>query len=215
MTDAVGTPRQVFDAAYYRRFYRDRPVHDRRRIGQLASGVTGMCAWWQVPVRSVLDVGAGTGLWRQWFASERPGVVYRSIDVSDYACRRYGHDHADISTWQPSAPADLVVCQGVLQYLDDAACSRAIANLAVACAAVLYLEVPTAADRDKVIDTDATDLDVHWRSGAWYRRRLRRHFIAVGGGLFAVRAAGLRFYELEAEPGAQATAASTASEKTR
>jgi hypothetical protein len=117
--------------------------------------------------------------------------------------------------WRPSEPADLVVCQGVLQYIEDAACSRAIANLASACAAVLYLEVPTVADREEVIDPDATDLDIHWRTGAWYRRRLGRHFRALGGGLFAARAAGLRFYELEAEPTTQATAARRSSEKTR
>jgi len=90
------------------------------------------------------------------------------------------------------------VCQGVLQYLDDAACSRAIVNLAAACGALLYLELPTAGDLYEVIDPDATDLDVHWRTGAWYRRRLGRHFRAVGGGLYVARAAGLHFYELEA-----------------
>jgi SAM-dependent methyltransferase len=215
VTDLAGTPRQVFDAAYYRRFYRDQPVHDRRRIAQLASGVTGMCAWWDVPIRSVLDVGAGTGLWRDWFAAERPRVAYRSIDVSEYACQRYGHEHADISRWQPDEPADLVVCQGVLQYIDDDACANAIRNLAAACGAVLYLEIPTAGDRDEVIDPEATDLDIHWRPGAWYRRRLRRHFTAIGGGLFAARAAGLHFYELETEPRAQATAARRESENTR
>ncbi len=221
--EVATTPRQVFDAAYYRRFYSDRPVHDARRIGQLAGGVTGMSAWWEVPIRRVLDVGAGTGLWRDWFAREKPNVTYHSVDVSPYACRRYGHEQADITTWQPREPADLVVCQGVLQYIDDAGCTRAIANLAAACAAVLYLEVPTLGDRDEVIDPDATDLDIHWRTGAWYRQRLRRHFNAVGGGLFVARAAGLHFYELEMEPrrsartGArtQATAASRSSENTR
>jgi hypothetical protein len=95
-------------------------------------------------------------------------------------------------------PADLVVCQGVLQYLEDAACSRAIVNLAAACGALLYLELPTAGDLDEVIDPDATDLDVHWRTGSWYRRRLGRHFRSIGGGLYVTRAAGLHFYELEA-----------------
>jgi Methyltransferase domain len=194
----TGTARQVFDADYYRRFYRDRPVHDRRAIAHLATGVTGLSAWWGITIRSVLDIGAGTGLWRDWFAAERPRVAYRSIDVSEYACRRYGHEHADISRWRPAAPSDLVVCQGVLQYLDDHACSRAIGNLAAACRTLLYLEVPTAGDLDEVIDADATDLDIHWRPAAWYRRRLGRHFRCIGGGLYAPRRAGLHFYELEA-----------------
>jgi trans-aconitate methyltransferase len=189
--------RSVFDAAYYRRFYRDRPVHDRRRIAQLAQGVTGLCGWWGVPVRRVLDVGAGTGLWRDWFAQERPNVRYQSVDVSEYACRRYGHEHADISEWRPSRPADLVVCQGVLQYLDDRRCGAAISNLAAATRSVLYLEVPTSGDRDDVIDPGATDLNIHWRSGAWYRRRLHAHFTELGCGVFAARNAGRHFYELE------------------
>jgi len=210
-----GSVRRDFDASYYRRFYRDCPVHDRRRIAQLASGVTGLSAWWGISLRSVLDVGAGTGLWRDWFGAERPQVAYRSIDVSDYACRRYGHEQADISRWQPETPSDLVVCQGVLQYLDDASCSRAIGNLGAACRALLYLEVPTAGDLDEIIDPDATDLDIHWRAGSWYRRRLGRHFRCIGGGLYVARAAGLHFYELEMASASQATAASAASEKTR
>jgi trans-aconitate methyltransferase len=193
----TGRPRQRFDADYYHRFYRDCPVHDRRRIADLATGVTGLCGWWGINVRRVLDVGAGTGLWRDWFAAERPHVTYRSIDVSEYACRRYGHEQADISRWRPRTPADLVVCQGVLQYLDDDACSLAIGNLAAACRAVLFLEVPTVGDLDEVIDRDATDMNIHWRTGSWYRRRLGRHFRAMGGGLFVARDAGVNFYELE------------------
>jgi len=102
----------------------------------------------------------------------------------------------------------------VLQYLDDAAGSRAISNLAAACHTLLYLEVPTAGDLVEVIDAEATDLDIHWRPGSWYRRRLGRHFRRIRGGLFVARRAGLHFYELEAEP-PQATAARGVSAKTR
>jgi trans-aconitate methyltransferase len=201
VTDAApGTPRTVFDAAYYRRFYRERPVHDRRRVGRLAEGVTGLMGWWGLPVRSVLDVGAGTGLWRTWFRDHRPGVRYRSIDVSEYACRRYHHEQRDIASWRPERRSDLVVCHGVLQYLDDASCDAAIANLAAATRAVLFLEVPTVTDRDEVIDPTYTDLEIHWRSGAWYRARLRPHFLTLGCGIFVARSEESRFYELELGP---------------
>jgi len=193
----VSEPRTTFDAAYYRRFYRERPVHDARSIHHLASGVLGLCGWWGVPVRRVLDVGAGTGLWGRWFARERPAVRYHAIDVSEYACHRYGHERADIASWQPRRPSDLVICQGVLQYLDDSACTSAIDNLTAATRSVLYLEVPTADDLVNVVDPGYTDLDIHWRTGAWYRRRLRRSFVSVGAGLYVTRASGLRFYELE------------------
>jgi len=49
----------------------------------------------------------------------------------------------------------------------------------------LYLEVPTRADRDSAIDPDGTDLDVHWRTGAWYRTRLSTRFTEIGGVLYA------------------------------
>jgi hypothetical protein len=189
--------RRTFDEAYFRRFYDADPVHDGELVAALASAVVGFCTWWGVTVASVLDVGAGPGLWRDWFDANRPDVRYHGIDASPYACARWGHELADIAGWTPPEAYDVVVCQGVLQYLDDAGASAAIANLARATAAVLYLEVPTASDLEQTIDHDASDLDVHWRTGDWYRRRLAPRFVAVGAGLWARRTARLRFYELE------------------
>src|SRR5215212_11602919 len=176
-----------FDAAYYSRFYGRRPVHDLRRIGHLASGVMELAAWWRVPIRSVLDVGAGKAYWREWLASAHPRVAYHGIDVSEHACRRFGHEHADLATWRPKRRYDLVVCQSVLQYLDNAPATHAIATLAEACRGLLWLEVPTADDRVHSIDPTATDLDVHWRAGGWYRKRLANGFTEIGGGLWLSR----------------------------
>ena len=186
-----------FDAAYYRRFYGDRPVHDRKRIALLATGVLSLAAWWRVPVRTVLDVGAGKGFWRDWLSAERAGVRYHGIDVSEYACRRYGHEQADLTTWEPGHRYDLVVCQSVLQYLDGLDATRALAVLGRACRGLLFLEVPTIADRATVIDPSGTDLDVHWRSGHWYRTRLDPAFVEIGAGLWASRAHPVPFFELE------------------
>lgn len=189
--------RTEFDAAYYRRFYRDRPVHSRARLAQLAEGVAGLSRWWCIPIRSVLEVGAGPGWWRDWAAKHHPPLRAHSIDISPYACRRYGHELADIASWQPARPFDLVVCQGVLQYLGDRAATAAIANLAAATRGLLFLEVPTVADLAGTIERSASDLDVHWRTGAWYRRRLRAHFVELGCGLHAPRGQQVPFYELE------------------
>lgn len=186
-----------FGAEYYRRFYGRNGVHDRRKIAQLASAVHGMCAWWGVTPRSVLDVGAGTGLWRDWYRNTYPGVKVVSTDVSEYACRKYGHEHRDIATWTPSRQFDLVVCHGVLQYPDATATTAAIANIAAACRHVLYLEVPTALDFRTIVDPDATDMDVHQRTGKWYRDRLDMHFIQAGAGLWVRRGGGVLLYELE------------------
>ncbi len=197
---ATPAPRRDFDAAYYRRFYGRRPVHGRRAIGRLAEGVLGLCAWWGIPVRSVLDVGAGPGYWREWLAVNRPAVRYRGVDASPYACRRFGHELGDIAEWRPPRPYDLVVCQDVLQYLDDDRASRAISNLAAATRAVLYLQAPTAGDRRAVIDPLHSDLSAVFRPACWYRDHLARHFCEIGAGLFHPRRSAIRFYELEVAP---------------
>lgn len=186
-----------FDAAYYSRFYGRRPVHDLRRIAHLAAGVIELAAWWRIPVRSVLDAGAGKGYWRDWLATAHPRVSYHGIDVSEHACRRYGHEHADLADWQPARRYDLVVCQSVLQYLDDAQATRAIGALGAASRGLLCLEVPTSDDRLHAIDPTATDLDVHWRSGAWYRTRLDAGFSEVGAGLWLSRRSDAVLFELE------------------
>lgn len=186
-----------FDAAYYRRFYGRRGVHDAKRIAHLARGVTSLAAWWRIPVRSVLDVGAGKGYWRDWLAVEMPKVRYHGLDVSEHACRTYGHERADLATWWPTSRYDLVVCQSVIQYLDDRACAHAISGLAEACAGLLVLEVPTLADRDGAIDPSGTDLEVHWRTGAWYRKRLAEGFTEIGAGLWLSERNPAVFFELE------------------
>lgn len=190
-------PSDRFDAAYYRRFYGRSGVHDARRIGRLATGVFALAAWWRIPIRSVLDVGAGKGFWRDWIEAQAPKVRYHGLDVSEHACRTYGHELADLATWTTRRRYDLVVCQSVIQYLDDRAATDAIATLGDACRGLLYLEVPTRADRDSAIDPAGTDLDVHWRTGTWYRTRLAARFTEIGGGLWMSHDANAVLFELE------------------
>ncbi len=190
-----------FDANYYRRYYGGPGrAHSAREIGRLASGVCGMAGWLGLELRAVLDVGAGTGIWRSWFRRHRPSLRYRSIDVSPYACARYGHERRDISRWRARQRFDLVVCHSVLQYLDDADAARAIDHLGAMCRGVLYLEAITRADV-AILDLDRTDTVMHLRSGAWYRARLEDHFFQVGAGLWASRRSGLLLYELEGPRG--------------
>lgn len=190
-----------FDEAYYRRFYAgEGRVHGPREIAELAAGVCGLARWLGVDVRSVLDVGAGTGLWGRWFRRRLPRVRFRSIDASEHACRRWGHERRDVSSWRAAERFDLVVCHSVLQYLDDAAAARAIANLGAMCRGLLYLEALALEDR-AVLDRAATDLAVHLRPERWYRARLARDFEQVGAGLWAARRAGIRLYALERPAG--------------
>jgi trans-aconitate methyltransferase len=188
---------QRFDAAYYRRFYGRRPVHDRRHIARLGEGVISLASWWRIPIRSVLDVGAGKGYWRDWLAETHPTVKYHGIDTSEYACRCYHHELADIAVWQPRRRYDLVVCQSVIQYLDDGDAAKAIVTLGDACRGLLLFDAPTVADRETVIDPSSTDLDVRWRTGSWYRKRLTVGFTEIGGGLWLSRECHVPFFELE------------------
>ncbi len=189
--------RHDFDAAYYRRFYSgpDR-AHSAAAVARLARGVTDLAGWLGIELGSVLDVGAGPGFWGRFFR-RRPAVRYRAVDVSAHACEKWGHERRDISRWAPRERYDLVVCQGVLQYLDDAAAARAIENLARACRGLLYLEVVTRQDLAEAVDARGTDTLVHAREGEWYRRRLAPHFEQVGAGLWASRRSGVVLYELE------------------
>jgi len=188
-----------FDAAYYRRHYQARAcVHSAAEVGRLASGVVGLAGWLGVELKAALDVGAGPGLWRDWFRRHRPAVRYRSTDLSPFACQEYGHERRDIAAWRSRQRYDLIVCQGVLQYLEAGAAAAAIENLGAMSRGLLYLEAITRRDLAEVVDLTRTDTAVRARSGAWYRRRLQPHFVQVGAGLWAARRAGLRFYELEA-----------------
>lgn len=188
-----------FDASYFRRFYeslRSR-VYGSEQIDYLAHGVTGFVRWFGGEIERVLDVGAGTGLWRQWFSANLPHARYRSIDVSDYACAKYGHEQRDISQWRAREKFDLIVCQGVLPYLDDRACEKAIANMAAMCRGFLYVEAITARDLRDVCDRTRTDVKVRARSAAFYRRALAGHFESLGCGLHHVRGGDKLFYDLE------------------
>jgi hypothetical protein len=194
---------ETFDEAYYERYYgsaRTR-VHSSDDVGKLCAAVVSLLEWWQQPPQTVLDVGAGIGLWRDWFKKHRPSVRYRSTEYSAHACRAYGHEQRDITQWRVKETFDLVVCQGVLPYLDDAGAAKAIENLAAMSAGFLYLEAITKRDIRDVCDGARTDVAVHGRSGSWYRSRLGKHYREVGCGLWCKKDAGVLFYELEAGGG--------------
>ena len=188
-----------FDADYYERFYGSSQtrVHSAQDVAKLCTAVVSFVEWWQHPVRTVLDVGAGVGLWRDWFTKKRPRAVYRSTEYSAHACRAYGHEQRDITRWRAKETFDLVICQGVLPYLDEEGAERAIENLAAMTGGFLYLEAITKRDLREVCDSSRTDVKVYERTGAWYRARLREHYLEAGCGLWCKKDAGILFYELE------------------
>lgn len=186
-----------FDTAYYQRYYGDNGAHDYERIAHLATAVHHLAAWWDIRIASVLDVGSGMGMWRDWYHDSYPNVSVRSIDVSEHACATWNHERRDIASWRPRGKFDLVVCHSVLQYLDNASVVQAFENLSAATRHVMYLELPTKWDYENIVDEDATDLQVYQRSAQWYRGHLSKYFRQVGAGLW-VPLDGVPMYELEA-----------------
>jgi predicted TPR repeat methyltransferase len=193
------TPPDRFDERYYRRYYGDAKtrVQDTAGVDHLARAVTEMIAWYGGALEAVLDIGAGAGLWRDWFREHQPKTKYRSIEVSAYACETFGHEQRDIATWRAKERFDLIVMQGVLPYLGDDAATAAIENVGAMARGFLYLEAITKTDFEEICDQKKTDGDVHLRSAAWYRKRLDASFVNVGCGLYYAKRGPLRFYELE------------------
>lgn len=188
-----------FDAAYYRRYYEQHStrVADDKSVERLAAFVVSYLRYLKLPVRSVLDLGCGMGHWRTALGKLLPRARYRGVEWSEYQCERMGFERGSVVDYAPQRTFDLVVCQGVLQYLDDRDAARAMQNLARLTHGALYLEALTRRDWKQNVDTAVTDGDVHLRTGAWYMQRLRRTFVPLGGGLFVRRDAGVSLFELE------------------
>ena len=188
-----------FGPAYYRRFYGTKRtrVQGDAEVAHLGGALVELIAWYGGPLRSVLEVGAGVGLLRDWFATRHSGVRYTSTEHSAYAAREYKHTVRDIATWRGKTRFDLVVCQGVLPYLSDRNAGKAIDNLAAMTRGFLYMEAVTRRDYEEACDRGKTDPGMRLRRATFYRTRLAKHFQALGGGLFYTKTGPLVFWELE------------------
>ena len=178
-----------FDADFYRRYYEDpatrvASVEEARRLGDF---ICAYAAYLGVRVRRVLDAGCGLGHLRAPVLRRFPGARYVGLEVSEYLARRHGWVHGGLEDFRPRGAFDLVICHDVLQYLGDRAAARAVSNLARLSRGLLYVSALTLEDWRDAADRSRTDGDVHLRPVDWYRRRLDRAFVALGGGLFARR----------------------------
>src|SRR6202041_3968420 len=176
----------VFDSAYFRKYYFDAATRvttapEMRGRARLIAAVLNHAG---IPVRSILDAGCGIGLMRKPFAEAIPRARYRGLEASDFLCSRYKWIKGSVADFAPRFSSDLVICYDVLQYLDDDAASRAIANLAKLTGAALYISALTREGWRENCDRSLTDRSVHLRPGDWYRRQIRRRFNYLGFGVW-------------------------------
>lgn len=198
----MAKPRQSdprFDRQYYQRYYYDRrtAVNSRDDMRRLARFIVAFAQYLDLPVRRILDAGCGCGWLRAPFRQLLPGASYTGLEYSEYLCGRYGWTQGSVADYRSRQRFDLVTCNGVLQYLDDRSAARALANLGRLGAGLLYFNALTAEDWRHNADRRLTDGDVHIRDADWYRSRLRRSFIEIGGGLWLRRGSGISLWSLE------------------
>ena len=188
-----------FDKAYYKRFYnypRIR-VSDMKECAVLGDSVCAYLRYLGQPVRRVLDIGCGLGFWQDVIARHYPKARYTGVEISDYLCEQYGWIRGSVVDFKARTAFDLVICTDVLQYLSSAAASVAIDSVANLCRGAMYFNLLTKQDWEENCDQERTNGDVYLRSSDWYRRRLRRHFIQAGGGVFISRKSPIVLWELE------------------
>ena len=168
-------------------------------IGQLALANHALAGgrWAIGPGFHVLDAGCGMGLLRAPLKKSFPKARYVGMEYSEYLCERFGWHHGSVATWRTSQRFELVICYDVLQYLDERAAAKAIANLARWCRGVLYFSALTTEDWRDNCDQEKTDKVPGLRPGAWYRRALQKHFDPMGCGLWIKRGAPLYAWEMD------------------
>ncbi|MGJ7498261.1 class I SAM-dependent methyltransferase [Variovorax sp. RT4R15] len=193
-------PADTFDEAYCQRYYFDKntKVLDPQHVERLVAFVCAYLRYLRVPVRRVLDVGCGIGLWRDIVVRQFPLASYHGVEFSEYLCGRYGWERGSVVDYQIRKPFDFVICQGVLPYLSPPDVKRALCNLSLLSQGALYLEAVTREDyaRD-IVDEDVTDPHIFRHRAEMYRHGLSRHFQELGGGVWLSRQAEVPLFSLE------------------
>lgn len=189
-----------FDEAYYERYYFDKKtsVVDPQHMERLGSFVCSYLKYLRVPVRRVLDVGCGIGLWRDIIARHFPEATFHGVEYSAYLCERFGWERGSVVDYRAEEPFDFVICQGVLPYLSAADLKRALRNFAHLSRGALYIEAVSHEDWERdILDETLTDPRLFRHRAELYRRGLSQGFVELGGGIWLQRDAEVPLFELE------------------
>jgi SAM-dependent methyltransferase len=189
-----------FDEAYYQRYYFDEKtgVVDPAHVERLGNFVCSYLQYLRVPVKRVLDMGCGIGVWREIVATHFPDASYHGVEYSAYLCERFGWERGSVVDYTATEPFDLVICQAVLTYLNPADLKRALHNLGRLCRGALYVEAATREDYERdIIDDELADPRLHRHPAQLYRRGLREGLTEIGGGVWLSRQLDVPLFELE------------------
>lgn len=190
----------LFDEAYYQRFYFNQKtsVVDPTHVERLGAFVCSYLQYLRVPVRRVLDVGCGIGLWREVITRHFPQASFHGVEYSEYLCGRFGWERGSVLDHKVKTPYDLVICQGVLPYLNAADVTVAMRNLAKLSRGALYVEAVTREDWEQdTLDDTLTDPRLFRHPAQLYRSTLAEGFTEMGGGVWLSRQTALPLFALE------------------
>jgi 2-polyprenyl-3-methyl-5-hydroxy-6-metoxy-1,4-benzoquinol methylase len=195
---------QWFDEAYYQRYYFNKKtsVVDPEHVERLGVFVCSYLKYLRVPVKRVLDVGCGIGLWQGAVARHFPDASYHGVEYSEYLCGRFGWERGSVVNYRCDEPFDLVICQGVLPYLSAADLQLALRNLGRLSRGALYVEAVAREDYERAtLDEELTDPRLFRHRAQLYRRGLSEGFTELGGGVWLSRKAEVPLFELECAGG--------------
>jgi SAM-dependent methyltransferase len=164
---------KIYDRDYFDKWYRH-PDHTVASAAELRRKVAMVVAQAEYylgrPVRSVLDVGCGEGVWRAPLLKLRPGLLYQGIDASEYAVARYGRSRniglarfGQLEYLRFDQRFDIIVCTDVLHYLKPAEIRAGLTGISDMLEGVAFLEVFTSKDG---VDGDMDGF--HARAPSWY-----------------------------------------------
>lgn len=193
-----------YDAGYFEKWYRD-PVHRVRTPAEFARQVNFVLhlAEWVLErrVSSVLDVGCGEGQWGVALRRLRPKLTYVGVDPSRWAVEKHGARRGlrlggitDLdAVIDEGEQFDLVLCVGMLNYLDADTLRAGLRQVARRTGGMAYLELFAKGD-EFVGDTDWPAL----KPAAWYRSLMQSSgFVPLGMQCYVTRNDSDRLSALE------------------
>lgn len=164
-----------YDQAYFDRWYRD--PETRVKSGPVLERKVQMVVsvaeyYLERPLRSVLDVGCGEGVFGDALKKLRPKCDYLGIDSSEYAIQRFGLarnlrllDFGALAEQRFERSFDLLVCSDVMHYLPNKTLLAGLSGFDELCHGLGFFEVFCRGD------AFVGDLDGFlYRNASWYRR---------------------------------------------